>query len=144
MKCMDMIGVSATSHFPSWMVFLRKLNLGILWHKCYSWPGSSSGASEQITVLEGYMWALEFWLVVNTHFVSCPIAYFIFIRHLVRKKLWGKVTYKIHIHKWYVDTNNFFLQGFVWIECVLHIDFPISPWKLESSWMITLFRSIKK
>lgn len=112
MKCMDTIGVSAASHFPSWMVFLRKLNLGILWHKCYSWPGSSYGASEQITVLEGYMWTLEFWLVVNIHFVLCPIAYFIFIRHLVKKKLGGKVTYKIHIQMICGYKYFFFFAGF--------------------------------
>lgn len=33
-----------------------------------------------------------------------------------------------HSCKGYVDTNTFsFLQGFVWIECALHIDFPMSP-----------------
>ena len=46
--------------------------------------------------------ALEFWLevalVVSAHFVLCPIAYFIFIRHLVKETLWGKVSCEIHVY----------------------------------------------
>lgn len=66
--------------------------------------------------------------MVSVHFVLCPIAYFIFIRHLVKEKLWGKVTCEIHVHGndlWicFAGYRYFFFQGCVWIECPLHIDF---------------------
>lgn len=38
-------------------------------------------------------------LMVSIHCVLCPGAYFIFIRDLVKEKLWGEVTCKIHIHR---------------------------------------------
>lgn len=98
------------------------------------------------------MYVLKFWLemslVVNIHFVLCPIEYF--YHTFSKEKNWGKVPCKIHSYKWYADLfcwiqiHFFFLQGFVWIECWPHIDFPISPWELEAFCMVTLSRSIWK
>lgn len=89
---------------------------------------------KSIIVFEGYVSALEFWLgmalVISIHFVLGPIAYFIFIRHLVKEKWWGKVTCTIHVHGshlWicFAGYNFFFFQGFVWIECPFHVDFSL-------------------
>lgn len=97
------------------------------------------------------MYVLKFWLemslVVNIHFVLCPIEYF--YHTFSKEKIERRCPIKfIHINDMQICSAGykyiFFLQGFVWIECWPHIDFPISPWELEAFCMVTLSRSIWK